>query len=182
MSGRRTDHTSRPELMRGTVDFIVPDEYWASQPLPRLVPSFVPSPDSIPHHLGTPIPARPPTPLKYLFAIDVSENSVKSGLLNAACHAIRRILYGYEGGEGEADHSSAFPPSNEVAIITFDRAIHFYNLSVRFTRSFVAISRYIRAHHDSHSPAFLSQSFQRQVCMWWVTSTRSSFPYERGFS
>ena len=93
-SGRRVDFDNRPELRFGTVDFVVPREYWAKEHEPK--------------------------PIHWIIAIDVSSESVKKGIPEAAADAIRSALYGENGG---------LPQGAKVAIVTFDRSIHFYNLS-----------------------------------------------------
>lgn len=52
-SGRRYDADQRPELSKGTVEFVAPTEYMV----------------------------RPPMPPSYFFLIDVSVSAVRSGLL-----------------------------------------------------------------------------------------------------
>ena len=94
-SGRRVDMDNRPELKFGTVDFVVPMEYWAKDHEPK--------------------------PIHWIIAVDVSSESVKKGIPEAAADAIRSALYGDKGG---------LPAGAKVAIITFDRSIHFYNLKV----------------------------------------------------
>ena len=94
-SGRRVDMDSRPELKFGTVDFVVPKEYWAKDHEPK--------------------------PIHWIIAVDVSSESVKKGIPEAAADAIRSALYGEKGG---------LPAGAKIAIITFDRNIHFYNLKV----------------------------------------------------
>ena len=96
-SGRRIDFDRRPELKYGTVDFVVPKEYWAKDHAPK--------------------------PIHWVIAIDVTSESVKKGIPEAAADAIRVALYGEQGG---------LPDGAKVAIITFDRSLHFYNLSVMF--------------------------------------------------
>ncbi|CAG8568852.1 15714_t:CDS:10 [Acaulospora morrowiae] len=91
MSGRRTDIEQRPELKYGTVEFTAPQEYWA----------------------------RTPTPLSCIFAIDVSLNAVKSGMLVKCVNTIREILYNSPG---------SIPLGGRIGIITFDKDVHFYNL------------------------------------------------------
>jgi len=94
-SGRRVDMENRPELRYGTVDFAVPKEYWAKDVEPK--------------------------PIHWIFAVDVSNESVKKGIPEAAADAIRSALYGEKGG---------LPQGAKVAIITFDRTVHFYNLKI----------------------------------------------------
>ncbi|KAK9760738.1 COPII coat Sec23p-Sfb3p heterodimer component [Basidiobolus ranarum] len=62
---------------------------------------------------------RPPVPASFIFAIDVSWNAVQNGMLNSAAQAIRDALYSGNGvGQGV-----------RVGIVTYDRSVHFYNLS-----------------------------------------------------
>jgi protein transport protein SEC24 len=93
--GRRVDIDSRPELKYGTVDFVVPREYWAKE--------------------------QDPKPIHWIIAIDVSSESVKKGIPEAAADAVRSALYGEKGGLAQGA---------QVSIITFDRTVHFYNLKV----------------------------------------------------
>eukprot|EP01114_Cavostelium_apophysatum_P006837 TRINITY_DN1833_c0_g1_i1.p1 TRINITY_DN1833_c0_g1~~TRINITY_DN1833_c0_g1_i1.p1 ORF type:complete len:964 (-),score=245.41 TRINITY_DN1833_c0_g1_i1:62-2953(-) len=88
--GRRQDYLTRPELSRGTVEFVATAEYIQ----------------------------RPPLPLAYLFAIDVSYNAVASGMLAMVVEKLRSIL-------------TALPESNNnrFGFVTYDTSIHFYNLS-----------------------------------------------------
>ncbi|KAJ7821003.1 sec24-related protein [Mycena olivaceomarginata] len=110
---QRMDHLQRPELNRGTVDFVVPAEYWATNPPQRL---------SMPYFSAEPPAAGPrrPLPMNYLFALDVSSEAVRSGLLHTACAAIQDILFG---------PNACFPPESELAIMTFDLTLHFHDLS-----------------------------------------------------
>lgn len=57
-------------------------------------------------------------------------------MLYTVCQGIKEALYGpdsaeivAEGQEGQADGEHQVPPGR-VAIVTFDRAVQFYNLSV----------------------------------------------------
>ena len=120
---RRLDHLQRPELNRGTVDFAVPEEYWASQPDPRLMPSY---------HMPLPRAKanRPPQAMRYIFAIDVSYGAVQSGLVHSSCAGLLEILYG-PTDQSDKTESPGFPRGSQIAVITFDRTLHFYNLSVR---------------------------------------------------
>jgi len=87
--GRRTDWTERPELCRGSVEYSAPAEYMV----------------------------RPPMSPSYLFLIDVTAQSLQSGLTTSACEVISRTLDSIPGQE-----------CTTVGIATFDSAIHFYHL------------------------------------------------------
>nr|GAT59275.1 SEC23 SEC24 family protein [Mycena chlorophos] len=106
---RRVDHDQRPELNVGTVDFVVPSDYWATNPPQRL---------SMPYFSLDPPPTGPrqPQPLRFVFAFDVSNESVQSGALLSACTTLHDAL-------------SSFPPQSSLAILTFDQTLHFYDLS-----------------------------------------------------
>lgn len=91
-NGKRHDIASRPELSRGTV------EYEVSQ-----VPDYV---------------LRPLSPLKMLFAIDVSYVSISSGMFDVCVQSIRNILATIPEGS-----------TTRVGIMTYDTSVHFYNLS-----------------------------------------------------
>ena len=117
---RRVDHEARPELNRGTVDFVVPKEYHAPNAPKRLLHSFQ-SPDPALPDGST----RPPAPMNYVFLIDVSYEAVISGLVSSACTGILQTLY-----EAEGEASGCWPAASKVAIITFDRVLHFYDTSV----------------------------------------------------
>lgn len=91
VNGRRHDASSRPELCRGTVEFVATKEYCE----------------------------HPPTPLKYLFVMDVSQAAVASGTLAMCVSTIKAIL-------------SSKATELEVGFITFDNSVHFYNLNVYF--------------------------------------------------
>ncbi|KAF8137561.1 hypothetical protein EV363DRAFT_1318334 [Boletus edulis] len=118
----RLDHADRPELNKGTVDFIVEsDEYWAPPPLPKLAPTyFTPEPP--------PPTPREPVPLHYLFALDVSMIAVESGFLQSVCSVLLDVLYGGTAADGST-FEPCFPQGCRIAILTFDQALHFYNLS-----------------------------------------------------
>jgi protein transport protein SEC24 len=106
-SGARVDRMQRPELLMGTVEFLVPKEYWAKEPVG----------------------------LRWLFLIDVSQESVNRGFLEGVCEGIMGALYGgedvaSENNDGEAT-SRRLPEGSQVGIVTFDKEVQFYNLSVR---------------------------------------------------
>ncbi|KAG6897422.1 hypothetical protein C0992_001736 [Termitomyces sp. T32_za158] len=111
----------RPELMKGTVDFVVPEEYWAINPPQSLTrPYFT--------HQPPKTGSRPPEPMKYIFAFDVSYEAVQLGFLRSACACISRILFGGTDADG-ASIDACFPPECSVAFLTYDSTIHFYDLS-----------------------------------------------------
>ncbi|XP_010523551.1 PREDICTED: protein transport protein Sec24-like At4g32640 [Tarenaya hassleriana] len=62
--GRRRDADERPELCRGTVEFVATKEYMVRDPMPNV----------------------------YFFLIDVSMNAIQTGATAAACSAIQQVL------------------------------------------------------------------------------------------
>ena len=109
-SGVRVDRAQRPELTMGTVEFVVPKEYWAKEPVG----------------------------LHWLFLIDVSQEAVNRGFLEAFCSGVLRALYEEEHEDSEyekveSDNSlmkRSIPVGSKVGFVTFDKAIHFYNCNV----------------------------------------------------
>ena len=113
-SGARVDRDQRPELRLGTVEFMVPREYWAKEPVP----------------------------LRHLFVLDVSQEAVNRGWLEAVCDGILGALYGdgegeeKEGPEGDENGDvekrirRTIPEGSKVGFVTFDRDVHFYNCHV----------------------------------------------------
>lgn len=102
-SGTRVDRMQRPELMMGTVEFTVPREYWNKEPVG----------------------------LQMLFLIDVSQESVNRGFLKGVCKGILDALYDASEAteEGEAA-GRRIPEGAKIGIVTYDREVQFYNLSV----------------------------------------------------
>ncbi|KAG8982522.1 COPII coat Sec23p-Sfb3p heterodimer component [Tulasnella sp. JGI-2019a] len=140
--GRRTDNSQRPELNQGTVDFVVTSEpkYHATQPLPQLLPSFVPAP-------GTPMKSvqepdtRPPAPMRALFLIDASSMAASSGTLRSICECIRHALYGPPPNEVSAPVSTpVVNPSTQIGFMTFDSTLHYWTLSSDGTPSMHIVS------------------------------------------
>ncbi|CAE6413751.1 unnamed protein product [Rhizoctonia solani] len=125
-SGQRVDHASRPELNHGTIDFIVPKEYWAQPPPPRLLSSNddpVVSPSKatfLPNLQQQPPPSRKPVPLHILFGIDVSAESLTSGLTQSICAILRQNIFA-----SDPDTSS-----KNVGVVAYDaKAVYFFDLS-----------------------------------------------------
>ena len=115
-SGARVDRDERPELKLGTVEFMVPKEYWAKEPVG----------------------------LRHLFVIDVSQESVNRGFLEAFCDGILNALYVDSQGEEDGqliEDLRALPIGSKVGFVTFDKEAHFYNCNVSRGDSF---------HEDCH--------------------------------
>ena len=114
MSGRRLDRDQRPELIRGAVEYVVPKEYW-SRPLEK----------------GETIEDRA---LRWLFLVDVSMESCNRGGLTATVQGIKQALYGglTENDELAGADTQKLPKGTKIAIVTFDKEIHFYNLNVGY--------------------------------------------------
>lgn len=91
-TGQRMDADSRHELRYGSVEYLVG------------------SPDYC---------VRPPKPACYMFAIDVSEGAISSGLASSALMSIKSAL---AAGLLPGSHEGA-----RVAIMTFDRSLHFFD-------------------------------------------------------
>jgi protein transport protein SEC24 len=103
-TGARVDRQQRPELTLGTVDFLVPKEYWTKEP----------------------------SPLKLLFLVDVTEESVNKGFLTGFCEGIMSALYGGQNESSEDQNGAASPglaKGAKIGIVTYDKQMHFFNLS-----------------------------------------------------
>lgn len=120
----RLDYSERLELQKGTVDFDVSQStaYWATNP-PQDPPTT-----SLDPTLSNVV--RRPQNMRYVFMLDVSDTSVRSGFLTAACIALRAILHGRFSEEGSEEAQASLPSGCSIALATFDNALHFYNLSV----------------------------------------------------
>ncbi|RDW68114.1 hypothetical protein BP6252_09510 [Coleophoma cylindrospora] len=103
--GARLDREQRPELMRGTVEFLVPKEYWSKEPVG----------------------------LRWLFLIDVGQEALNKGFLQGFCEGVLAALYGTdeseEVGDAEGETKRKIPAGSKVGFVTFDKDIHFYNMS-----------------------------------------------------
>jgi protein transport protein SEC24 len=122
----RLDYSERPELQKGTIDFDVSQlvDYWASNPSQYSGLSTTlldPTPNDA---------ARRPQKLRYVFVLDVSDTSVRSGFLGAACVALRAILHGRSAEDGSEAARACLPSGCDLALVTFDDTLHFYDLSV----------------------------------------------------
>ena len=107
-NGIRVDRDQRAELKLGTIEFMVPKEYWAKEPVG----------------------------LRHLFVIDVGQEAINRGFLEAFCDGILGALYSGESDEGSRDgdqpgeETRVIPVGAKVGFVTFDKDIHFYNCSV----------------------------------------------------
>ncbi len=103
--GARIDREQRPELTRGTVEFMVPKEYWSKEPVG----------------------------IRWLFLIDVTQEAYNKGFLSAFCDGIIKSLYSpehlgeHEEGEDKPQPERRIPPGAKIGFMTFDKEIHFYN-------------------------------------------------------
>lgn len=103
--GIRVDRDQRPELCRGTVEFVCPKEYYN----------------------------REPVGLRWLFVIDVTQEAYNKGYLEAFCDGILATLYGADESEETDENGEAkrrIPPNSRVGFVTYDKEVHFYNCSV----------------------------------------------------
>ncbi|KAB8228334.1 Sec23/Sec24 family protein [Aspergillus alliaceus] len=107
MSGARVDRLQRPELMMGTVEFMVPREYWNKEPVG----------------------------LQRLFLVDVSQESVNRGFLKGVCKGILDALYGASDDSEDDTTARRVPKGSKVGIVTYDREVHFYNLSAQLDQA-----------------------------------------------
>ncbi|KAG0377736.1 COPII coat Sec23p-Sfb3p heterodimer component [Mortierella sp. AD032] len=65
---------------------------------------------------------KPPAAAAYVFAIDVSWSAVQSGMLANCVQGIKEALW-------DANGISKLVPGAQVGILTYDKTVHFYNLS-----------------------------------------------------
>ena len=109
-SGVRVDRGQRPELTTGTVEYLVPKEYWAKEPVG----------------------------LRWLFVLDVSQDAVDKGFLQAFCDGIVDALYGNDIDSTDGQQTEEEVPNEirvlsagaKVAFVTYDKSVQFYNCNV----------------------------------------------------
>ena len=78
---------------------------------------------------------RPARPLSYLFALDVSSHAVQSGALSLACTSLLSLLDSFPVTSFTApDGTTHYTSPTRIGILTYDRHVHFYNLSPRQSR------------------------------------------------
>ncbi|CAF2035786.1 unnamed protein product [Rotaria magnacalcarata] len=96
-SGRRMDWYQRPELCLGSYEVLATKQYCKDEKWPE--------------------------PPAFIFMIDVSYNSVRSGLVEYICHILKNELLNYLPKDKDAETSNV-----RVGFVTFDKQIHFYNI------------------------------------------------------
>ncbi|EFX03393.1 sec23 sec24 family protein [Grosmannia clavigera kw1407] len=109
--GVRIDRDQRPELCRGTVEFVVPKEYYTKDPVG----------------------------LRWLFVIDATQDSYNKGFLEAFCEGILGALYGGEAAQEAASEDDeprrSIPANARVGFVTFDKEVQFYNVSANLEQA-----------------------------------------------
>ncbi|XP_014674591.1 PREDICTED: protein transport protein Sec24C-like [Priapulus caudatus] len=95
-TGQRLDKWERPELHLGTYEFVATKDYCKNGKFPNS-------------------PA-------YIFMIDVSYNSIKSGMVHTLCSNVKKLLHSLPKEYGA--ETSAI----RVGFVTYNNVLHFYNL------------------------------------------------------
>ena len=96
-TGQRMDRYERPELMLGTYEYIATKDYCRDNTFPK--------------------------PPAIVFVIDVSYNTVKSGLVNLLCMEMKSILRHLPVDVGQSKTKM------KVGFITYNNTVHFYNIN-----------------------------------------------------
>lgn len=96
-TGQRMDKYERPELVLGTYEFLATKDYCRNNAPPE-IPAFI-------------------------FIIDVSYNTIKSGLVHLLCSQVKRILQYLPVDQGQEKSKM------RVGFITYNSTVHFYNIS-----------------------------------------------------
>jgi protein transport protein SEC24 len=96
-TGQRLDRYERPELMLGTFEFMATKDYCRDNVFPKS-PAIV-------------------------FIIDVSYNTVKSGLVNLLCTEMKSIIKNLPIDAGQTKSNM------KVGFITYNNTVHFYNVN-----------------------------------------------------
>ncbi|KYM85053.1 Protein transport protein Sec24C, partial [Atta colombica] len=96
-TGQRLDRYERPELTLGTFEYIATKDYCRDNIFPKS-PAIV-------------------------FIIDVSYNTVKSGLVNLLCTKMKSIIKNLPIDDGQTKSNM------KVGFITYNNTVHFYNIN-----------------------------------------------------
>ncbi|XP_043483184.1 protein transport protein Sec24C-like [Leptopilina heterotoma] len=95
-TGQRMDRYERPELMLGSYEFIATKDYCPEQKFPN--------------------------PPAVIFVIDVTYNTIKSGLVNLICSEMKNIIRNLPIDVGQTRTRM------KVGFITYNNTVHFYNI------------------------------------------------------
>ncbi|XP_033150703.1 protein transport protein Sec24C, partial [Drosophila busckii] len=95
-TGQRVDKHERPELLLGSYEFLATKDYCRNNTPPE-VPAFI-------------------------FILDVSYNTIKSGLVHLLCSQIKHILKHLPLDQGQQKSQV------RVGFITYNSTVHFYNI------------------------------------------------------
>ncbi|XP_014484007.1 PREDICTED: protein transport protein Sec24C isoform X2 [Dinoponera quadriceps] len=101
-TGQRLDRYERPELMLGTFEYIATKDYCRDNVFPKS-PAIV-------------------------FLIEVSYNTVKSGLVNLLCTKMKSIIKNLPIDAGQTKSNM------KVGFITYNNTVHFYNINPRLAQ------------------------------------------------
>ncbi|KAK0097191.1 hypothetical protein PV326_003005 [Microctonus aethiopoides] len=101
-TGQRMDRFERPELMLGTYEYIATKDYCRNQTFPK--------------------------PPAIVFVIDVSYNTIKSGLINLLCAEMKNII------KNLPKDTYQERTNMKVGFITYSNTVHFYNVSSCLTQ------------------------------------------------
>lgn len=97
-NGLRIDHHEKPELCMGSVEYSWPADLETYR--------------------------RPPSVPSYMFVIEVSHNSVKSGVISRVTQAVRELLDFFPRDPDNPEE----PSPVKIGFVTYDQSVHFYNL------------------------------------------------------
>ena len=103
-------------------------------------------------------PEKDSNPLHIVYLIDITENSMKQNLPILITDAIRATLFSYNNSSEDATNGCNHDRSykTKVAIIAFDKRIHFFNLSSSLETTQISVSP------DLEDPLFHSV----KGCLW----------------
>lgn len=92
------DKYERPELVLGTYEMVATADYCRNVTLPK--------------------------PPAIIFVIDVSYNTIKSGLVNLLCSQMKEVIQNLPVDQGQEKSNM------RVGFITYNSTVHFYNIKV----------------------------------------------------
>ncbi|XP_018325485.1 protein transport protein Sec24C isoform X2 [Agrilus planipennis] len=95
-TGQRMDRYERPELILGSYEFVATKDYCRNN--------------------------QPPQAPAIIFIIDVSYNSIKSGLVHLICSQMKNIIKNLPVDQGQEKSNM------KVGFITYNKTVHFYNI------------------------------------------------------